>query len=113
MPVSALPDTRVDVCIFFLPSSSLRSHDMAALSEIGALVPIVPVVGKVSCKLACLMTCHSYTMGLVNSIGVTHLTMCLELSDMHCLGHMPWSRVLNSSGRTACCSPERVLYMRY
>ncbi|KAK9796296.1 hypothetical protein WJX73_007838 [Symbiochloris irregularis] len=46
VPVSALPDTRVDVCIFFLPAGPLRSHDMAALSAIGSLVPIVPVIAK-------------------------------------------------------------------
>lgn len=45
--MSQLPDNRVDVCLFFLSSSTPKACDAALMEEVGALVPIVPIIAKV------------------------------------------------------------------
>lgn len=47
MPLSALEDTRCDVCLYFVAPHSLRPLDAAMMARIGRLVPVVPIVAKV------------------------------------------------------------------
>ena len=48
VPMSALPDPRVDACIFFLPPHFLKPQDIQLITQLSELVPVVPVIAKVS-----------------------------------------------------------------
>ena len=48
MPLSALEDTRCDVCLFFVaPHSSLHALNATLNAGMGICVPLVPIIGKV------------------------------------------------------------------
>ena len=47
VPLSALEDTRCDVCLYFVAPHSLRPLDAAMMARIGRLVPVVPIIAKV------------------------------------------------------------------
>lgn len=42
----AIRDTRVDVCLYFIPPHRLRKIDLQFISELAAVVPVVPVLAK-------------------------------------------------------------------
>ncbi len=47
-PMSEFEDTRVDVCLYFITPHNLRPVDIAMMEQIGELVPVIPVIAKVS-----------------------------------------------------------------
>lgn len=53
MPLSALEDTRCDVCLYFIAPHSLRPLDAAMMASIGRLVPVVPIIAKVQSPYLC------------------------------------------------------------
>lgn len=46
--MSEFEDTRVDVCLYFIAPHNLRPVDISMMEQIGELVPVIPVVAKVS-----------------------------------------------------------------
>ena len=54
--MSALEDTRCDVCLYFVAPHSLRPLDITMMARIGCLVPVVPIIAKVGLSLS-----HAYT----------------------------------------------------
>ena len=53
VPLSTLPDPRVDVCIFFLSPHFLKPQDVSLMTRLSASVPVVPVIAKVRPLAAC------------------------------------------------------------
>ena len=47
VPLSTLPDPRVDVCIFFLSPHFLKPQDVSLMTRLSASVPVVPIIAKV------------------------------------------------------------------
>ena len=50
-PMSDFEDTRVDVCLYFIAPHNLRPVDIEMMNQIGQLVPVIPVIAKVSSRL--------------------------------------------------------------
>ena len=47
VPLSALPDCRVDVCLAFIAPHKFTADEAAGLAAISELVPVIPVMAKV------------------------------------------------------------------
>ncbi len=50
--MSDFEDTRVDVCLYFIAPHNLRPVDIVMVDQIGKLVPVIPVIAKVTSRLA-------------------------------------------------------------
>jgi len=46
LPLQAIPDSRVDVCLYFLPPHRLNATDLRFIQELSLRVPVVPVLAK-------------------------------------------------------------------
>lgn len=85
VPMSTLPDPRVDVCLYFLSPHFLKPQDVALMTRLSELVPVVPIIAKVN---SCIVKNHSVTIGLMPKI-CQHFVLpasyqwALELS--HCI----------------------------
>lgn len=44
-------DHRVDACLFFLNPNYLKDAEVTAMADLSKLVPVVPMIAKVSCKV--------------------------------------------------------------
>ena len=63
VPLSALEDTRCDVCLFFVEPHSLHTLDAALKAGLASSVPIVPIIGKVRLPLSICMERHITAAG--------------------------------------------------
>ena len=53
VPMSAVEDMRVDACLFFINPNNLKAEEVSAMAKLAELVPIVPMIAKVGCRLTC------------------------------------------------------------
>ena len=47
VPLSTLPDPRVDIVLFFLSPHYLKSQDVELMTRLSGFVPLVPIIAKV------------------------------------------------------------------
>ena len=47
-PMHAGPDHRVDACLFFINPNHLKDAEVTAMIQISELVPVVPMIAKVT-----------------------------------------------------------------
>ena len=59
VPMSAVEDMRVDACLFFINPNNLKAEEVAVMTQLAALVPIVPMVAKVGSQLPSWAEMHS------------------------------------------------------
>lgn len=50
VPLSSLPDPRVDVCLYFLSPHFLKPQDISLMTKLSELAPVVPIIAKVSIR---------------------------------------------------------------
>lgn len=48
LPMSRLADPRVDVALYLIAPHALKPHDVVAMTRLSLLVPVVPVLAKVT-----------------------------------------------------------------
>lgn len=53
--MSASDDHRVDACLFFLNPNYLKDAEVAAMAHLSDLVPVVPMIAKVTHTVSMLM----------------------------------------------------------
>ncbi|CAK0738433.1 hypothetical protein CVIRNUC_001042 [Coccomyxa viridis] len=46
VPMTSFEDTRVDICLYFIPPHALLPADIATIQRLGRTVPIVPIISK-------------------------------------------------------------------
>jgi len=51
VPLSNLPDPRVDVALVFLSPHYLKPGDVELMTKLAKFVPVVPIIAKVHCSL--------------------------------------------------------------
>ena len=47
-PMAALPDGRVDACLYFIAPGCLTPDDVQAMATLSQLVPVVPIIAQVA-----------------------------------------------------------------
>ena len=47
VPLSALPDSRVDICLALIAPHKFTAKEAAGLAAVSKLVPVIPVMAKV------------------------------------------------------------------
>lgn len=48
VPLSSLPDPRVDVVLFFISPYYLKPQDVQFMTRLSSVVPVIPIVAKVN-----------------------------------------------------------------
>ena len=48
VPLSSLPDPRVDMALYFLSPFFIKPQDIRTIVKLSAFVPVVPIIAKVS-----------------------------------------------------------------